>query len=40
MPEVFAIGGSWLATQAQIQAKDWGTITTQVKDALTKASEC
>lgn len=37
MPEVFAIGGSWLATQAQIQAKDWAGITQQVKDALAKA---
>lgn len=38
MPEVFAIGGSWLATKAQIQAKDWGLITQQVKDALAKAA--
>ncbi len=38
MPEVFAIGGSWLATKAQIQAKDWGSITQQVKDALAKAA--
>ena len=38
MPEVFAIGGSWLATKAQIAAKDWGKITTQVKDALTHAT--
>jgi 2-dehydro-3-deoxyphosphogluconate aldolase/(4S)-4-hydroxy-2-oxoglutarate aldolase len=38
MPEVFAIGGSWLATKAQIQTKDWSTITQQVKDALAKAA--
>lgn len=38
MPEVFAIGGTWLAPKAQIQAKEWGTITQQVKDALSKAS--
>ncbi|MGZ0707013.1 bifunctional 4-hydroxy-2-oxoglutarate aldolase/2-dehydro-3-deoxy-phosphogluconate aldolase [Coraliomargarita sp. W4R53] len=38
MPEVFAIGGTWLATKAQIQAKEWGTITQQVKDALAKAA--
>ncbi|HBR93902.1 MAG TPA: 2-dehydro-3-deoxyphosphogluconate aldolase [Opitutae bacterium] len=38
MSEVFAIGGTWLATKAQIQAKEWGTITQQVKDALAKAS--
>jgi 2-dehydro-3-deoxyphosphogluconate aldolase/(4S)-4-hydroxy-2-oxoglutarate aldolase len=39
MPEVFAIGGSWLATKAQIQAKDWAAITRQVKEALAKAAE-
>lgn len=38
IPEVFAIGGSWLATKAQIASKDWKTITTQVKEALDKAS--
>lgn len=38
MPEVFAIGGSWLATKAQIAAKDWSTITQQVREALAKAS--
>lgn len=38
LPEVFAIGGSWLATKAQIAAKDWGTITAQVKEALSKAA--
>ncbi|MGJ8654652.1 MAG: bifunctional 4-hydroxy-2-oxoglutarate aldolase/2-dehydro-3-deoxy-phosphogluconate aldolase [Opitutaceae bacterium] len=39
IPEVFAIGGSWLATKAQIANKDWGSITTQVKEALAKASQ-
>jgi len=39
MPEVFAIGGTWLATKAQIQAKEWGTITQQVQDALAKAGK-
>lgn len=38
IPEVFAIGGSWLATKAQIAAKDWKTITAQVKGALTHAT--
>jgi 2-dehydro-3-deoxyphosphogluconate aldolase/(4S)-4-hydroxy-2-oxoglutarate aldolase len=38
MPEVFAIGGSWLATKAQIHEGDWTTIASQVKDALQKAS--
>ncbi|ADE54143.1 bifunctional 4-hydroxy-2-oxoglutarate aldolase/2-dehydro-3-deoxy-phosphogluconate aldolase [Coraliomargarita akajimensis] len=37
MPEVFAIGGSWLATKAQIANKDWGAITQQAQDALAKA---
>jgi 2-dehydro-3-deoxyphosphogluconate aldolase/(4S)-4-hydroxy-2-oxoglutarate aldolase len=38
IPEVFAIGGSWLATKAQIASKDWSTITAQVKEALAKAA--
>lgn len=37
MPEVFAVGGSWIATKAQIQASDWGAITHQAKDALQRA---
>lgn len=37
MPEVFAVGGSWIATKPQIQAGDWGTITHQAKDALQRA---
>ncbi|MDP4610718.1 MAG: bifunctional 4-hydroxy-2-oxoglutarate aldolase/2-dehydro-3-deoxy-phosphogluconate aldolase [Opitutales bacterium] len=39
VPEVFAIGGSWLATKAQIANKDWSGITAQVKQALAKAAE-
>lgn len=39
LPEVFAIGGSWLATKAQIAAKDWSTITAQVEEALAKAAQ-
>ncbi len=39
LPEVFAIGGSWLATKAQIANKDWAAITTQVKEALAKAAQ-
>jgi len=38
LPEVFAIGGSWLATQAQIQAKDWSSITRQAEEALAEAA--
>ncbi|WP_309380059.1 bifunctional 4-hydroxy-2-oxoglutarate aldolase/2-dehydro-3-deoxy-phosphogluconate aldolase [Cerasicoccus frondis] len=39
MKEVFAIGGSWLATKDQIANKDWSGITQQVKEALAKAAE-
>lgn len=39
LKEVFAIGGSWLATPAQIKAKEWGHITEQVKAALEKAKD-
>ncbi len=39
MPEVFAIGGSWLATKAQIAQKDWTAITAQVKEALAQAAQ-
>ena len=37
MPEVFAVGGTWLATKPQIQNGEWSTITRQVKDALQKS---
>ena len=39
IPEVFAIGGSWLATKQQIQDKAWGAITEQVKEALAQAAQ-
>ena len=38
MPEVFAVGGSWLATKDQIAAKNWPAITSQVKEALAQAN--
>lgn len=38
LPIVSAIGGSWLATQKQIAAKEWDVITGQVKAALAKAA--
>ncbi|MFP4157683.1 MAG: bifunctional 4-hydroxy-2-oxoglutarate aldolase/2-dehydro-3-deoxy-phosphogluconate aldolase [Opitutales bacterium] len=38
MPEVFAIGGSWLAKKDQIASKDWSAITAQVKEALARAN--
>lgn len=37
LPIVSAIGGSWLATQKQIAAKEWDVITAQVQAALAKA---
>jgi 2-dehydro-3-deoxyphosphogluconate aldolase/(4S)-4-hydroxy-2-oxoglutarate aldolase len=37
LPVVSAIGGSWLATQKQIAAKEWDVIAGQVKAALAKA---
>lgn len=39
LPIVSAIGGSWLATQKQIAAKEWEVITGQVKAALAKTSD-
>lgn len=39
MPEVFAVGGTWLATKPQIQNGEWATITQQVKDALQKSTQ-
>lgn len=38
LPEVFTIGGSWLATAKQIANKDWKTITNQTKAALDLAN--
>jgi 2-dehydro-3-deoxyphosphogluconate aldolase / (4S)-4-hydroxy-2-oxoglutarate aldolase len=40
LPEVFTIGGSWLATQKQIASKDWATITRQTQEALAVAATC
>lgn len=34
VPEVFAIGGSWLATPQQIKSNKWSEITLQVEAAL------
>ncbi|MEM8550052.1 MAG: bifunctional 4-hydroxy-2-oxoglutarate aldolase/2-dehydro-3-deoxy-phosphogluconate aldolase [Verrucomicrobiota bacterium] len=34
LKEVFAVGGSWLATKQQIEDAAWGEITQQVKEAL------
>jgi len=37
LPEVFAVGGSWLAGKQQIADQDWSSITRQVEEALGKA---
>lgn len=37
IPQVFTVGGSWLATKHQITEKRWETITDQVKTALERA---
>ena len=39
LPVVSAIGGSWLATQKQIAAREWDAITGQVKAALDRAKD-
>lgn len=39
LPEVFVVGGSWLATQQQIAAGEWNRITEQVRASLAKAAE-
>ena len=39
LPQVFAVGGSWLATKRQIAEKQWSVITQQTREALSKASE-
>lgn len=38
MKEVFAVGGSWLATQEQIAKREWKTITETVRTSLEKAN--
>ena len=39
LPEVFAVGGSWVATKRQIADGAWSDITVQVRDALARARE-
>lgn len=39
LPEVFAVGGSWLATKRQIADGQWSVITQQTRDALARARE-
>ena len=39
LPEVFAVGGSWLATKRQIAEKQWSAITEQTRETLARARE-
>jgi 2-dehydro-3-deoxyphosphogluconate aldolase/(4S)-4-hydroxy-2-oxoglutarate aldolase len=34
LPQVFAVGGSWIATRNQISGGDWKTITVNAKAAM------
>lgn len=39
LPEVFAVGGSWLASKRQIADKQWSVITEQTREALSRAAQ-
>jgi 2-dehydro-3-deoxyphosphogluconate aldolase/(4S)-4-hydroxy-2-oxoglutarate aldolase len=39
LPQVFAVGGSWLASKRQIAEKQWLSITQQTRAALSRARE-
>jgi 2-dehydro-3-deoxyphosphogluconate aldolase/(4S)-4-hydroxy-2-oxoglutarate aldolase len=39
LPQVFAVGGSWLAGKRQIAEKQWPVITRQTREALSRAAE-
>jgi len=39
LPEVFAVGGTWIATTQQIAEKRWPTIKQQTQEALARARE-
>ncbi len=39
LPEVFAVGGSWIASKRQIAEKQWSVITRQTREALARAHE-
>jgi len=39
LPQVFAVGGSWLASKRQIAEKQWSAITEQTREALSRARE-
>jgi 2-dehydro-3-deoxyphosphogluconate aldolase/(4S)-4-hydroxy-2-oxoglutarate aldolase len=39
LAQVFAVGGSWLASKRQIAEKQWSVITQQAREALSRARE-
>ncbi|MGH7341264.1 MAG: bifunctional 4-hydroxy-2-oxoglutarate aldolase/2-dehydro-3-deoxy-phosphogluconate aldolase, partial [Candidatus Rokuibacteriota bacterium] len=39
LPQVFAVGSSWLASKRQIAEKQWSVITQQTRAALSRARE-
>lgn len=39
LPEVFAVGGSWIASREQIANAEWDAISQQARDALTLATK-
>lgn len=39
LPIVAAVGGSWIATKEQIQAKNWPAITRQAEEALARSAQ-
>jgi 2-dehydro-3-deoxyphosphogluconate aldolase / (4S)-4-hydroxy-2-oxoglutarate aldolase len=39
LPQVFAVGGSWLASKRQIAEKQWPLITRQTRETLSRARE-
>lgn len=39
LPQVFAVGGSWLASKRQIAEQQWPVITQQAREALSRARE-
>ena len=39
LPQVFAVGGSWIASKRQIAERQWSVITQQTREALARAQE-
>lgn len=39
LPNVYAVGGTWIASSSLINAKDWDTIRANAQDAMNKSKE-